>query len=128
MSFFLRGRWFAAGSLMKQRKGYHGFGVCDLRARLLRGAQSLGEQRRTLPVVPRAMIASDRVVMGDGPAIRNHRVERRAFDGAPLCAELARLAECVEREICRGAVGIDMREAAGDLPLAAGRLAHRVFS
>ena len=60
------------------------------------------------------MIASDRVVMGDGPAIRNHRVERRAFDGAPLCAELARLAECVEREICRGAVGIDMREAAGD--------------
>ena len=73
------------------------------------------------------MMASDRMVMGDGPAVRNHRVERRALDGAPLCAELARLAECVEREIGRGAVRIDMREAAGDLSLAAGRLADRVF-
>src|SRR6516162_1438889 len=73
------------------------------------------------------MMASDRVVMGNGPAVRNHRVERCALDGAPLYAELARLAESVEREIARGAVGIDMREAAGDLPHAAGRLSDRVF-
>src|SRR6516162_9361497 len=73
------------------------------------------------------MMASDRVVMGDGPAVRNHRVERRALDGTPLYAELARLAERVEREIARGPVWIDMREAAGDLPFAAGRLADRVF-
>ena len=73
------------------------------------------------------MMASYRVVMGDGPAVRNHRVERRALDGAPLCAELARLAKRVEREIAGGAVRIDMREAAGDLPLAAGRLVDRGF-
>ena len=73
------------------------------------------------------MMASDPVVMGDGPAVRNYRVERRALDDAPLCAELARLAERVEREIARGAVGIDMREATGDLPVAASRLADRVF-
>ena len=63
------------------------------------------------------MIASDRVVMGDGPAVRNHRVKRRALNGAPLCPELALLAKRVEREIGRGAVRIGMCEAAGDLPL-----------
>ena len=41
------------------------------------------------------MMASHRVVMGDSPAVRNHRVERRALDGAPLCAELARPAKRV---------------------------------
>jgi hypothetical protein len=39
------------------------------------------------------MIAPDRVVMGDSPAIRDHGVERRALDCEPLRAELARLAE-----------------------------------
>ena len=68
------------------------------------------------------MIASDRVVMRDGPAVRNDCVERRALDGAPLCFKLARLPERVESEIGRGAVGIDMREPASDLPLAAGCL------
>ena len=53
-----------------------------------RGAQRLSEQRRTLPVVPRAMIAPDRVVMRDSPTTRNHGVERSALDCEPLCAEL----------------------------------------
>ena len=73
------------------------------------------------------MIASDRVVMGNGPAVRNHRVERRALNGTPLCAELPRLAQRVEREIGCGAVGIGMREAAGDLALAASRLTDRAL-
>ena len=55
----------------------------------LRGAQRLGEQRRALPVIPRTMVATDRVVMRDGPAIGNHGVERRALDCEPLRAELA---------------------------------------
>src|SRR5262245_59559087 len=88
--------------------------------RFLGGAQRLGEQRRALAVVPRAMIAPDRVVMGDRPAILDHGVERRALDREPLRAEPARLAERMEGEIGRGAVGIDMGEAAGDLALAAG--------
>jgi hypothetical protein len=60
------------------------------------------------------MIAPDRMVMRDSPAIRNHCVECPTFDCEPLRAELARLAERVECEIGSGAVGIDMREAAGD--------------
>jgi hypothetical protein len=52
------------------------------------------------------MIAPDRVVMRDSPAIRNHGVERRALDCQPLRAELAWLTERVDREIGRGAVGI----------------------
>jgi hypothetical protein len=39
------------------------------------------------------MIAPDRVVMRDSSAIRNHGVERCAFDCEPLRLELARLAE-----------------------------------
>src|SRR5262249_59226298 len=85
----------------------------------LRGARRLGERRRALLVVPRAMIAPDRVVMRDSPAIRNHGVERCALDCVPLRAELAPLAERVDCEIGRGAVGIGMREAAGDLAPAA---------
>ena len=34
-----------------------------------RGAQRLGEQRRALPVVPRAMIAPGRVMMRDSPCV-----------------------------------------------------------
>ena len=81
---------------------------------LLRSAQRLGEQRRALPVIPRAMVATDRVVMRDGPTIRNHGVERRALDCEPLRAELARLAKRVDGEIRRRPVGIYMGEAAGD--------------
>src|SRR5262249_57506088 len=73
------------------------------------------------------MMPPDRVVMRDSAAIRNHGVERPALDCEPLRAELARLAKRVDREIGRGAVGIDMREAAGDLTLAASRLKDRVL-
>ena len=71
------------------------------------------------------MIAPDRVMMRDGAAILDHGVERRALDREPLRAELARLAQGVEGEVGRRAVRIDMGEAAGDLAVAAGRLADR---
>src|SRR5260370_3450316 len=90
------------------------------------GAARLGEQRWALPVIQGGMIGPDGMVMRDSPAIRNHGVERRALDCEPLRAELARLAERVDREIGRGAVGIDMREAAGHLALTASRLKDRV--
>src|SRR5262245_24636629 len=93
--------------------------------RLLGGAQRVGEQRRALLVVPRTMIAADRVVMRDGAAVCDYRIERRALDGVPLWAEPARLAERVEGEVGRRTVGIDMGEAAGDLALAAGRRLDR---
>jgi hypothetical protein len=38
------------------------------------------------------------MVMRDSPTIRNHGVERRALDCEPLRAELAGLAERVDRE------------------------------
>jgi hypothetical protein len=61
------------------------------------------------------------------------RVIRRAifgrhFNDAPLFAKLTGMAECVEREIARWSVRIDMCEAAGDLPLATGCLADRRFN
>jgi hypothetical protein len=59
-------------------------------------------------------------------ALRNYGVKQRALDCEPLRAELARLAERVEREIGRGAVRIGMREAAGDLAVKASRLKDRV--
>src|SRR5262249_56890356 len=83
----------------------------------LGSAQRVGNRGRALLVVPRAMIAPDRVMMRDSPAIRNHGVERCTFDCVPLRAELSRLAERVEREIEGGPVRIDMREAAGDRAL-----------
>src|SRR5262249_4767010 len=74
------------------------------------------------------MIAPDRVVMRDRPTAPHHGVWRRALDCEPFCAELARLAERVHREIGRRAVGIRMCELAGDLSLAAGRLKDRALS
>jgi hypothetical protein len=73
------------------------------------------------------MIAPDRVVVRDSPAIRNHCVEPGKLGAQWLAIKSAALAECVDREIRRGTVGINMREAAGDLALAASRLKDRVL-
>ena len=80
------------------------------------------EQFRPLAVVPRAMIAADRVVMRDRPARRDHGVARGVLDRLPLLEQRAMPAERMEREIGRGAVGIDMGEAARDLARRAGGL------
>src|SRR5215211_7166672 len=73
------------------------------------------------------MIAPDRVVVRDGAAVLDHGVKRRALDREPLRAELARLAQGMEREVGRGAVRIDMSEAAGHFTLATGRLFDRIL-
>src|SRR5262249_56294926 len=65
----------------------------------LRRAQRLGEQRWALPVVPRAMIATDRVVMRDRPTICNHGTESRALDCEPFPADLPRLPHPAHPEI-----------------------------
>ena len=90
--------------------------------RAFRRAQRRGEQVRPLAIVPAAMIAPDRVMMGDRAAGGDQRVARRALDRPPLLDQRAMPAERVEREIGRGPVGIDMGEAAGDFALDAGRL------
>src|SRR2546423_2712677 len=86
---------------------------------LLGGAQRLGEQRRALLVIPRTVIAPDRMVMRDRAAVGDHGVEPRALDDAPLFAELSGLPKRMEREVGRRPVGIDMGEAAGHPPPAA---------
>src|SRR5262245_28143598 len=73
------------------------------------------------------MIAPDCVVMRDGAAILDHRVERRALDRKPLPAEFARLAERMEGEVGGRAVWVDMGEAAGDLAGAPGCGLDRCF-
>src|SRR5258708_39206107 len=94
---------------------------------LLGGAQRRGEQPRTLLVIPWTMIAADRVMMRDRAAVCDHGIEGGSLDGKPLRGELLWIAERMEREIGRGAVRIDMCEAASDLTLLAGRRKDCVF-
>src|SRR6266700_3494630 len=68
---------------------------------LLRRPQRFGEQRWALLVIPWPVIAADRMMMRDRAAVCHHGVERRALDGAPLRAELVRIAERMEREVGR---------------------------
>src|ERR1700674_2236676 len=75
--------------------------------RLLGGPQCRGEQLRALPVVPGPMIAPDRVVVGDGAALRDDRIEGSGLDGAPLLDQAAVAAERVEGEIRWRPVRID---------------------
>jgi len=50
----------------------------------LGGFERLGEQRRALAVVPRPVVAPDRMVVGDRAAAVDDRVERRRLDRRPL--------------------------------------------
>ena len=69
------------------------------------------------------MLAPDRMVMGNRAAAANDRIGRRLLDPMPLRLQLAVSPQRMKREIGRRAVGIDMRETAGDLAGPAGRLA-----
>src|SRR5215470_1988270 len=85
-----------------------------LRVKLAFGrAQRRGKQGRALAVVPGTVVAPDRMMMGDGAAALDHRVERRRFDRLPLLDELSVTAERVEGEVGRRAVRIDVGAAAG---------------
>src|SRR5215472_6317026 len=80
----------------------------------LRTAQRAGEQRRHLPQIPAAVVAPDRVVMGDGAAECKDRLRGRELDLIPLFEFLAGAAGGVDRVIRRRAVGIHISEAARD--------------
>ena len=79
-----------------------------------------GEERRALAVVPGTVIAADRVVVRDRAAGGNERIRCSGLDVSPLLDERAVAAQCMEAEIRRGTVGIDVGEAAGDLARAPG--------
>src|SRR3954452_14297375 len=80
--------------------------------RLLRRPQRPRERLRTLAVVPRPVVASDRVVMGDRPAGREDRLARRRLHLVPLRDLRAAASGCEDREVRRGAVGVDVRDPA----------------
>src|SRR5581483_7200080 len=93
----------------------------------LGGPQRTGEQLRALAVVPGPMVAAYGMMMGDGAAGRDQGVARRSLDRLPLLEQRTVAAEPVEGEVGRGAIGIDMGEAAGDLALFAGRFHDGAF-
>jgi len=79
------------------------------------GAAQCGcEQIRALGVVPRAVVAADRVVVGDRPAAGDDRGARRVLHLVPLGDLVAAPRGGEHREVRRRPVGIDVREATGD--------------
>src|SRR5215813_13977105 len=95
--------------------------------RLLSRAQSRGEQRRPLLVVPRPVITAHRMVMGDGAARTDQCSTGGALDYLPLRQQIPVPSERVEGEIRSGSIRIDMSETTGDLPRSPGDLANRCF-
>ena len=81
-----------------------------------RSAAANGSGRCAL--VPRAMVAPDRVVVRDRAAGRDHRVRRRALDLRPLRLLIAAARRREHGEVRRRAVGVRVREPAGDDALA----------
>ena len=93
--------------------------------RRLRRAPGGRERLRALRVVPAAVVAADRVVVGDRAAGGEHRVARDGLDRGPLRDLLAALGGREHREVGRRAVGVGVREPAGDRARAAERLLDR---
>ena len=91
----------------------------------LGGAQGGGEGGRALAVVPGAVVAADRVVVGDRAAALDQRLGDGRLDLVPLLDLAAAHRRREHREVGRGAVGIDVGEAAADArrarPLGAAR-------
>src|SRR5258707_6307041 len=85
------------------------------------------EQRWALTIVPGPMIAANRVMMRDRATRLNQRVTGGTLDRLPLLQTSAVAAERVEGKIQRGAIRIDMGEAACDLAFHAGRLEDRTL-
>src|SRR4029077_15375629 len=87
--------------------------------RTFRGSQRAGESFGTLPIVPRPMIAPDRMMMRDRPALLDQVVRYRSFDLVPLLNLGAALARRDHGVIRRGTVGVNVRESARHRALAA---------
>ena len=80
----------------------------------LGGAQGGGERGRALAVIPGPVIAADRVVVGDRAAAVDQRLGDRRLDLVPLLDLAAAHRRREHREVGRGAVGVDVGEAAAD--------------
>ena len=80
----------------------------------LGGAQRRRERVRALAVVPGAVVAADRVVVGDRAAGVDHRVRDGGLDLVPLLDLGAAPRRGEHRVVGRGPVRIDVREAAAD--------------
>ena len=93
--------------------------------RRLGAAQRGGERLRTLAVVPRPVVAADRVVVGDRAAALDHRVRGGPLDLGPLLELGAAARRRQDRVVGRGTVRIDVGEAAGDRAAAAHLAARR---
>ena len=81
----------------------------------LGGPKGSGEQGRTLAIVPLPMVAADRMMVGDGATVLDHRIKTGRFDGVPLRVQFALSPGGMKSEIWRRAVRIDMGAATGDL-------------
>ena len=118
-----RARGSVAPLRVEQDAGVHDAGGIE---RPLRGAQRLDEERGHLRLVPGAMQASDGMVVRDRGAARLESVARGALDGPPTGAiSWPGAARGDEGEVRRGAVGIDVGEAAREDAAAAGAPASR---
>ena len=98
--------------------------------RALGRPQRRGERLRALAVVPGPVVAADRVVVGDRARPRRGSPRTpRALTSSHCSSSIPRRAGRQHREVGRGAVGVGVREAAGDAPVAAAPrarpLAHR---
>src|SRR5215203_7359310 len=80
----------------------------------LGGAEGGGEWGRALAVVPGAVVAADGVVVGDRAASVDQRLGDGGLDLVPLLDLAAADRRGENGEVRRGAVGIDMGEAAAD--------------
>ena len=80
----------------------------------LGGAQRGGERGRALAVVPGAVVAADRVVVGDRAAALDHRLGGGGLDLVPLLDLAAPHRRRHHREVGRRPVGVDVGEAAAD--------------
>ena len=77
-------------------------------------AQGGGERRRALAVIPGTVVAADRVVVGDRAAGVDQRLGDGRLDLVPLLDLAAANSGREDREVGRGAVGVDVGEAAAD--------------
>ena len=84
-----------------------------------------GKKGRPLSVVPRPMIAADRVMVGDGATRGDQRIARGALDRAPLCQQIPVSSESMECEVGCRPVRVDMSEPASDLARPPGGVANR---
>ena len=74
-----------------------------------------GKQWWALAIVPRPMVAPDRMMVSDCATVRDYGIEAGRLDGVPLRDQLAMPPSGMERKIRRRPVRIDMGASASHL-------------